>query len=165
MAESTPRFSLPLILPGQAQKELFHNEALALLDAAMHCEVEGAGIGDPPSDPEEGQCWIVGAGAGGAWAGRENAIAMWTASGWRFVDPARGMTARDRDSGLDRRFDGTGWSDGAVQGSRFEVDGVKVVGNRQPAVPSPSGGTTIDVEARLAIAGLIEALMQHGLID
>jgi hypothetical protein len=29
MADTTPRFALPFILPGQAQKELFHNEALA----------------------------------------------------------------------------------------------------------------------------------------
>ncbi|TMJ11453.1 MAG: DUF2793 domain-containing protein [Alphaproteobacteria bacterium] len=165
MAESTPRFSLPLILPGQAQKELFHNEALALLDAAVHCEVEGVASGDPPPEPVVGQCWIVGPGAAGAWAERDDAIAMWTESGWRFVVPPRGMTARDRDSGMDRRFDGTGWSDGAVQGSRFEVDGVKVVGNRQPSVASPSGGTIIDVEARLAIDALIEALMQHGLTD
>jgi hypothetical protein len=165
MAESTPRFGLPFILPGQAQKELFHNEALTLLDAAMHCEVESSGGGEPPADPAEGACWIVGAAPGGAWAGHANAIAMWTASGWRFVVPPVGMTVRDRAADLVRRFDGSGWSDGAVQGSRFEVDGRQVVGNRQPAVPSPSGGTIIDAEARLAIAALTEALVQHGLID
>lgn len=165
MAEATPRFSLPFILPGQAQKELFHNEALILLDSAVHCEAEGIGSGDPPPDPEEGQCWIVGAGAGGAWAGREDSVATWSASGWRFMVPPAGMTLRDRAVGVDRRFDGADWSDGAVQGSRFEVNGLKVVGNRQPAVPSPSGGTIIDAEARVAIDALIEALMQHGLID
>jgi hypothetical protein len=165
MAESTPRFGLPFILPGQAQKELFHNEALTLLDAAMHCEAESSGSGEPPAAPSEGGCWIVGAAPVGAWAGHANAVAMWTSSGWRFVAPPAGMTVRDRAAGLVRRFDGSGWSDGAVQGSRFEVDGLQVVGNRQPAVPSPSGGTIIDAEARLAIAALIEALMQHGLTD
>lgn len=34
MTDTSARFALPLILPGQAQKEIFHNEALALLDAA-----------------------------------------------------------------------------------------------------------------------------------
>jgi hypothetical protein len=32
-------------------------------------------------------------------------------------------------------------------------------------VPSPSGGTIIDAEARLAVDALIAALMSHGLID
>lgn len=32
--ETTARLGLPLLAPGQAQKELFHNEALALVDAA-----------------------------------------------------------------------------------------------------------------------------------
>ena len=41
MPETSPRFALPYILPGQAQKEIFHNEALAMLDAALH----GAGSG------------------------------------------------------------------------------------------------------------------------
>ena len=30
--EFTPRLSLPTLIPGQAQKELFHNEALQVLD-------------------------------------------------------------------------------------------------------------------------------------
>jgi hypothetical protein len=45
------------------------------------------------------------------------------------------------------------------------VGGLKVVGERQPAVPSPSGGTVIDEEARAAIASLTAALKSHGLID
>jgi hypothetical protein len=39
-----------------------------------------------------------------------------------------------------------------------------VVGARQPPVPSPSGGTIIDAEARVAIAQISAALMSHGLI-
>jgi hypothetical protein len=45
------------------------------------------------------------------------------------------------------------------------VEGKKVVGERQPPVPSPSGGTTIDEEARVAIAAVTAALKSHGLID
>ncbi len=38
---ATPRLSLPFIVPGQAQKELFHNEALQLLDVLVAGAVEG----------------------------------------------------------------------------------------------------------------------------
>ena len=59
MADMTPRFALPFILPGQAQKELFHNEALVRIDLALHPAVEGAPAAAPPADPEEGRCWVV----------------------------------------------------------------------------------------------------------
>ncbi|MGL4312420.1 MAG: DUF2793 domain-containing protein, partial [Sphingomonas sp.] len=35
MAETTSRLALPLLAAGQAQKEMFHNEALALIDLAL----------------------------------------------------------------------------------------------------------------------------------
>jgi hypothetical protein len=38
--ESTDRFSLPLLVAGQAQKELFHNEALLALDTIVAGAVE-----------------------------------------------------------------------------------------------------------------------------
>ena len=45
------------------------------------------------------------------------------------------------------------------------IGGEQVVGPRQPDIPSPSGGTTIDAEARAAIGLLIVTLKSHGLID
>jgi hypothetical protein len=45
------------------------------------------------------------------------------------------------------------------------VNGQQVVGPRRPAIASPSGGATIDVEARAAIDVLIATFMSHGLTD
>ena len=39
MSESTARLALPLIAPGQAQKEVSHNEALAALDLLVQAQV------------------------------------------------------------------------------------------------------------------------------
>lgn len=163
MDEDTPRLSLPLLSPGQAQKEMFHNEALLRLDAAVQACVEAAAAA-PPSSPVAGQCWLVESPAAGAWQGREGEIALWTSAGWRFVAPKPGMAVWNAGLSLPHRFVGGNWVAGELLCSSVRVNGVQVVGERQPPVPSPSGGTTIDAEARAAIAALTAALMSHGLI-
>jgi hypothetical protein len=112
-----------------------------------------------------GASWIVAAGATAAWAGKANQIASWTVGGWRFIDPVSGMIAWNKAIGCWIHWSGMAWSDGSLPAAGIEIDGVQVVGQRQPDVPSPSGGTTIDVEARTAIAGVLATLKSHGLID
>jgi hypothetical protein len=165
MSEATPRFRLPFIIPGQAQKEMFHNEALLRLDMALQAAVESAALFLPPENPGEGQCWIVAAPAGGAWAGKEGQLAMWSASGWRFVDAVEGAVVWDKAGAVELRRTASGWSVGEARCTALFVNGQKVVGTRAPAVPSPSGGTTIDEEARAAVNSLIATLMSHGLIE
>ena len=165
MSEATPRFRLPFIVPGQAQKEMFHNEALLRLDMALQAAVETAALASPPPGPPEGHCWIVAAPAAGAWEGREGQLAMWTRSGWRFVDAAEGSVVWDKSGAVELRRTGNGWSAGETRCTALFVNGQKVVGTRAPAVPSPSGGTVIDTEARAAVAAVIATLMSHGLIE
>lgn len=165
MTETSARHQLPFILPGQAQKEAWHNEALAAIDAALHAAVEEGPLASPPGDPDEGQCWIVAGGATGAWAGKEDALACWTAGGWRFFAPPPGMLAWNSDLGCWLHWSGAGWSDGSLPATAFSIQGQQVVGPRLPDVPSPSGGTIIDAEARDAVDALIATLKSHGLID
>jgi len=165
MAEATARFALPFLIPGQAQKELFHNEALAVLDSVLEAAVEEAPRASPPASPVEGQCWIVAAAATGAWSGRDFCLVAWTSGGWRFVVPPAGMSVWNKADGLTLRYDGAGWNGGQLSGSSLRVGGVQVVGERQAAIASPSGGTIIDAEARAAVSAVIAALMSHGLID
>lgn len=165
MTETSGRFALPFIMPGQAQKELYHNEALTLIDAALHAAVEEGPLTAPPAAPAAGQSWIVGAGAAGAWAGLDNKLATWTAGGWRFTAPVPGMLAWNLDLGCWLTWSGSAWGDGALVATAFEIGGQQVVGPRLPDVPSPSGGTIIDAEARAAIDALIATLKSHGLID
>ena len=165
MADTTPRFDLPFLLPGQAQKEHFHNEALARIDLALHPAVEGPPAGAPPSDPAPGQCWIVAPAATGDWSGRDNMLAIRTEGGWRFLAPQPGTSAWDKASEVPLLWDGSQWRAGELACAGLLVNGVKVVGERQPGVASPSGGTIIDAEARAAINALTAALMSHGLIE
>ncbi|MFN3945198.1 MAG: DUF2793 domain-containing protein [Allosphingosinicella sp.] len=165
MSEETTRFRFPFILPGQAQKEAFHNEALEAVDGALHPSVAGPPMAEPPAAPVSGQGWIVGGQATGAWSGKEGMIARWTAGGWRFTAPVPGMRAWLETGGLWLHWTGTGWSGGEVPAARIVIEGQQIVGPRLPEVPSPSGGTTIDQEARAAIDTLIATLKSHGLTD
>lgn len=165
MTETSARFTLPFIVPGQAQKEVFHNEALTLVDAALHASVAGDPTADEPIDPAPGDSWIVGAGAAGAWAGKTDNLATWTGGGWRFIPPVPGMSVWNIDAGYRVHWTGTAWSDGELPASVLTIAGLQVVGPRLEAVPSPSGGTIIDAEARDSVAAIIVALRTHGLIE
>ena len=164
MQDASPRFSLPFLLPGQAQKEHFHNEALLRLDALTGACVHAA-LAAPPANPGEGDTWIVAPPGEGAWVGRDHHLACWTGSGWRFIAPVEGLEVWNAGESLSWRWSQGTWKSGELHGSALYVGGLKVVGTRGDAVPSPSGGTIIDAEARAAIDQIIVALMSHGLID
>ena len=165
MTDTSARFALPLILPGQAQKEVFHNEALALLDGALHPCVAGDPTAELPADPAPGESWIVESGATGAWAGKTGNLATWTVGGWRFTAPVPGMTVWNIDAGYRLAWTGAAWSQGEWPVSALIIGGQQVVGSRLETVPSPSGGTIIDAEARVALDAVIVALRTHGLIE
>lgn len=162
--ETTARLGLPLLQPGQAQKEMSHNEALAGLDLAVQAAVESIGTTEPPADPVPGQCWVVGDGASGAWAGRDGAVAGWTGSGWRFAVARAGLTVWSAEDGVFAIFDGSQWLLGDLNGQRLRIAGLQVVGEQRPAIADPGGGSVIDAEGRAAVVAVLEALRAHGLI-
>lgn len=164
MTDKSARLDLPFLIPGQAQKEFFHNEALAQIDMMLCAAVEGEAVATPPASPALGQSWIVASGASGAWTDRGNALACWTIGGWRFAPAVPGMKVWDKGAGLFRYWNGSAWSSGELTVSKIIVQGNQVIGQRLPAISSPSGGSTVDVEAREAIAAIRAALMSHGLI-
>lgn len=164
MSDSTERFSLPFILPGQAQKEAFHNEALTAIDMLLHPVVEQGVLDVPPADPEPGLCWVVGSAPTGDWETRADTIAMWTSSGWRHANPVHGLGVWNKADGHYLYWNGTNWT-AAIAVGGVTIGGAQVVGVRQPAIANPSGGTVIDTEARVALTEVIAALMTHGLIE
>ena len=140
---STARLALPMLFAGQAQKEFTVNEALLRADIALQCVVEGEAAA-PPASPAAGQAWLVADAPSGDFAGHALAIAGWTADGWRFVTPREGFVVFDRTAQCFRKFSGT-WE--------------------RPVAPAgPSGGATIDAEARAAIVSLIEILVAAGVL-
>lgn len=117
---------------------------MARLDTLLHAVVEGEATLPPPT-PAEGEAWIVGAAASGAWAGYDQQIACYQGQQWIFVPASEGMLAFDRTTGLRRVFEG-GWS-------------------AAPSAPQITGGATIDAEARAAIATIVAALSHYGMMS
>lgn len=161
----TPRLGMPMLQPGQAQKELFHNEALALIDIAVAGSVAAVGLTVPPAAPTLGQCWIVGSGATGVWSGHDNQLAGWTQGGWRFVAPTDGMAVWSAQDGVIAHFVEGIWIVGETRCARVTIDSKQIIGARQPAIQPDSGGTIVDVEARATIGAILTAMRGHGLIE
>lgn len=162
--EATERLLLPMLIAGQAQKEIYHNEALHLLDALVAGAVEGPPQDDPPASPSSGQCYIVGGSPSGEWSQYPNNVAVFSGAGWRFIAPVAGMSLLVKTSGTLATYGSAGWEVGTVRASRVIVDGDQVIGPRGEAIASPAGGSVIDAEARLAVEGVLSVLREHGLI-
>jgi len=162
--EST-RLALPFLAAGQAQKELTHNEALALIDAGLAAAAESAGLDTTPSAPVAGQCWIVGDTPVGVWEGHAGALACWTEGGWRFLPGVEGMTVWVKDQRLWAVREASGWAIGAGRVQQVIVNDLQVLGARGAAVVAPSGGSIVDGEARASIVTILDRLAAHGLIE
>ena len=147
--ETTHRLALPLIQSGQAAKEIAHNESLLALDLLVGGAVEEPPRNAPPASPVAGQAWIIGPSPTGIWAGKAGQVAGYTAGGWRLIAAVDGMTLLVRSTGTFAIHSGGAWKVGAQAAA---------------AIPNPSGGATVDAEARTAIAAILAALRSHGLI-
>lgn len=98
----------------------------------------------PPATPQDGQCWLIGASATGAWSGRSGAIACYQQGQWLFQLPRDGLRLLNRATGQEILYFGA-W--------------------KTPAKPAaPSGGTVVDSQARTAIAALVDSMVAAGIL-
>lgn len=110
----TPRLSLPLLAPAQAQKHVTVNEALSRLDGLTQLTLVSASLSMPPLAAPEGEVYAVPPGAVNGWAGQAGMLAISVNGGWVFIPPRRGWRALVADTGLPAIWDGDAWRMGAV---------------------------------------------------
>jgi Protein of unknown function (DUF2793) len=139
----TTNVGLPLLFAGQAQKEFFINQALVILDALAPGAVE-ASLPSPPAEPGEGDCYRITAPASGEWSGHADKVALRIAGSWHFAAPTEGLTMFDRAAGQWIWF-------------RSDWEAASVLS-------LPTGGSTIDIEARNLLAQLVSILRSYGLV-
>jgi hypothetical protein len=107
---STPILGMIDWAAAQASPWIGHNMALRTLE-------QGAGwfrfidrdLTAPPGSPAEGDCYLVAAGATGAWAGHDGEIAFLMGGGWTFIEPLEGMGAGVLDENVAIAFLGGAW--------------------------------------------------------
>lgn len=145
MTDVTPRLSLPLILPAQAQKHVTHNEALRLLDTVAQLVLEGVEATTPPGTAAEGAVWALGPAPTGAWAGEGGKLALRVETGWMFLAPREGWIAWDRGTA-------SLWVRGAAGWTRPGQDNL----------PGLGIGTAHDATNRLAVVSEATLLTHAG---
>jgi hypothetical protein len=128
---NTPKLGMTLMATNMASKEMVFNNALLLMDALFGRSVLSATTATPPSSPSDGDAYIVPASPTGAWAGRANAIAVYS-SGWQFVSPPVNMELKAMDTSAYWTWNGTAWANttGSVVPTNFkDMDDVSVAEN------------------------------------
>lgn len=92
--DASETFSLPYIMPSQAQKHVTHNEAIRMIDALLQAAVESRNTTTPPDEPTLGQSYIVPEDADDLWTGRVGEIATFQDGAWAYYAAVEGAIRR-----------------------------------------------------------------------
>lgn len=111
---STEILGLDELLSSQASKEVTHNTALRQLEGRS-VRVKDKDLTAAPGSPANGDTYIVGPGATGAWSGQSGKIAHYYGGAWHYWSPVEGVRVWINDEDLLYAYDGSAWV--AIAGS------------------------------------------------
>lgn len=109
MSDNTTHLGLPYVANKQAQRHIFHDEGLRILDALVMLSVADRDLSAPPASPAEGDRYIVKAPGSGAFAGKDNRIAHYADGAWFFYVASRGWLCYVADESALLSWDGSAW--------------------------------------------------------
>lgn len=140
--------------PGSTQTDALQNAELNYYGAWLNCVVLSVGDTAPPGSPMNGDRYIVGIGASGAWAPFGDYLVVYR-DGWQAYEPIEGVTVHNLADASDWIFEGSaGW---AVKGSAGDVSSVNGLtgavvlddGDVKSVVTALTSGTTVTVDCSL----------------
>ncbi|WP_416356047.1 DUF2793 domain-containing protein [Aureimonas phyllosphaerae] len=141
---TSPRLSLPLLMPQQAQRHLTLNDAFRLLDVLVQTAVVSDSLAVEPEDAGEGDLFILPPGATGArWGAMQpGALAMVENGGFVEMQPVPGQIAYVADRRALVLFDGEAWGAGPFAAKETECLGIN-------AAPTDANRLTVAADAEL----------------
>lgn len=116
MSQTTSRFNLPYIMPGQAQKHVTHNEAVRALDSLLNVSVISRDINTPPDMPNGGDSYLIGAAPQGIFAEHSSALACFVDGAWMFYPPVQGLIVNVEDENICLIYRGQEWAQLGIDG-------------------------------------------------
>lgn len=104
----TPRLGITELEQAVKSKYLNINSAYQNVDALVHLSVEDKDLTAPPAHVQ-GNLYIVGGSATGAWSGEDDNIAQSYNSAWYFYTPIKGFFCYVKDEDELYFYNGSGW--------------------------------------------------------
>lgn len=149
----TSNLSLPELVEGQAQGEITHNEALAMIDVLAQGTVISRTTAAQPGSPVNGGRYLLTASPTGAqWAGNANKFAYYL-NGWRFLTPKEGWRFWVNDTNQLVIYNGTTWVRIGTQVAA-DADVTDSSGGTASGTIAAIGATYVQAEVRNAVATL-----------
>ena len=101
----TPNLGLPYLAASQAQKHVTHNDALLIIDVLAQARAVSIGDTTPPGSPSDGDVYVPGSGATGAWSAWDWTIAYVADGAWFKIVPKAGWTIYNVADDTTYRYD------------------------------------------------------------
>ena len=114
-----------------------------MIDSLLMGVIE-ASLATPPSAPADGAAYRLLSGADDDWTGHDGEIALRIGGSWNFISPTEGMSVFDKNARVQLHYD-SGWATASIP-------------------TQPTGGTTVDAEARTAISEIVDTLKTAGIL-
>jgi hypothetical protein len=108
---TSPKFNLYDLSDGQAGKEPLINANNRVIEALAQGSVIDKDLTAPPGGESDGDTYIVGGSATGAWSGKDDDIAIYCSpiSSYLYVTPDEGWFVWVKDENLRYRYTGSAW--------------------------------------------------------
>jgi hypothetical protein len=135
---ASPRHGLTDLAASQAVPETTVNENLRILEQMGNAAIVADRLTAPPGSPVDGTTYLIIATATGAWAAKEDQLALRVGTSWKYITPIEGTRAYVQDENVWYQYGGASWAVDTVDISGSDLDDLADVN-----APSPADGDAL----------------------